>query len=546
MGSIDEFAPKPEKVLKGLLDCLGGRARALSVGIDRSRRGVPGYAITPFGMVLGDASHAQALQALARGGAEARFAATAAHVLGHLRHSDLFNDVGTLKDLSIALISLLEDERIERRIGAELPGVRGVLARQFDPAHAASLVGIDGALARIACALNRRQNLFDDLLCEKALLALERLEADGTRFSDVRAAGSPIANDLGQLRYRFDRSRYAVWPSYRDDNSVLWSDQRAPDQVHEAVSMQREPPNQPPPEEAPPERRFLYDEWDHAEACYRPGHAVVHESVSPRVDAGRPRIRYSPAVSQPSRRSERHRRGRRRYFSEAGDVVDLDRAIARSVDLACGIPPDERVYEVRLRFRTRFGVLLLLDASESANDRIPGTFSTVLDHERSALRHLATLLAGEATPFGVYSFQSDTREQVTVRLHKALADRWSGAIADDIRAIRAHKSTRLGAAIRHMATAAGRLTERTLLIVLTDGEPSDVDTTDPDYLVEDARRATDELRAQGFVVLCLKIGAAGKKACERVFGRAGVVHAQADGLQSSLITLVRSIRTESA
>ncbi|MBX3612478.1 MAG: VWA domain-containing protein [Burkholderiaceae bacterium] len=543
---MDDFTPKPEKVLKGLLDCLGGRARALTVGIDRSRRGAPGYAITPFGLVLGDTTYRQMSDSLAHAGSEPPLVATAAHALGHLRHSTLFNDVGKLKDLSIALISILEDERVERRIGAELPGVRGVLARQFDPEYASALIGVEGALARIACALNRRENLFDDLLCEKALLALDRLEEPGVTFDDVRAAGSPIANDLGQLRYRFDRSRYEVWPPYRDDNSVLWSDKRAEDQVHEAVSTQREPPNRPPPpDETVQERKFIYDEWDHAQAHYLPGHVVVHESVSRRVDQAQGRIRFSPAVSQQSRRSERHRRGRRRYFSEAGDAVDLDRAIARSVDLACGIPPDERVHEVRLRFRTRFGVLLLLDASESANDRIPGTYSTVLDHERRALRHLATLLAGEATPFGVYSFQSDTREHVTVRMHKGLADRWGPAIAEDIHAIRAHKSTRMGAAIRHMATAAGRLTERTLLIVLTDGEPSDVDASDPDYLVEDARRATEELRTLGFAVLCLKIGSAGRKACERIFGRAGVVHSEADRLQASLVTLVRSIRTES-
>lgn len=542
---MDELTLKPERVLKGLLDCLGGRARALTVGIDRCRIGVPGYAITPFGLVLGDTTYRRMSDNLAHGGGEPQLAATAAHVLAHLRHSTLFNDVGKLKDLSIALISILEDERVERRIGTELPGVRGVIARQFAPEHAAALIGVEGALARIACALNRRENLFDDLLCEKALLALDRLEEPGVTFDDVRAAGSFIANDLGQLRYRFDRSRYEVWPPYRDDNSVLWSDKRAADQIHEAVSNQRELPNhQPPPDEPVQERKFIYDEWDYVQAHYLPGHVVVHESLSRGAAQALGRIRFSPA-SQQSRRSERHRRGRRRYFAEAGDAIDLDRAIARSVNLACGIPPDERVHEVRLRFRTRFGVLLLLDASESANDRVPGTYSTVLDHERQALKHLATLLAGEGIPFGVYSFQSDTCEHVTVRMHKGLADRWSPALAEDVHAIRAHKSTRLGAAIRHMATAAGRLTERMLLIVLTDGEPSDIDVSDPDYLVEDARRATEELRTLGFAVLCLKVGSVGKRACERIFGRAAVVHSEADRLQASLVTLVRSIRTES-
>ncbi len=543
---MDHWKPKPEKVLKGLLDCLGGSARRLSVGVDRSRPGPAGYAITPFGVAFGAAGYERLLQRLPTADGEEEAAAIAVHALGHLRHSNLFNNVGKLKDLSIALISLLEDERIERRMRVELPGSSAVLAQQFDPEHARSLVGVEGALARISCSLNRGENLFDDLLCSKALEGLDRLAGEHVTFDEVRAVGSPIANDLGQLRYRFDRSRYRVWPPYRDDNSVLWSDKRAEDQVHETVITQRESRNARPPEEAAlRERRFLYDEWDHRTTGYLAGHVTVLESIPRHAGEGRPRVRSSPTVSKQSRSNERHRRGRRRYFSERGDVVDLDRAISRSVDLVCNIPPDERVYEVRLRFRTRFGVLLLLDASESANDRIPGTFSTVLDHERKALAHLCTLLAGEATPFGVYSFRSNTRDRVSIRMHKGLTDRWSPAVAEDIRAISANESTRLGAAIRHMGTAAGHLTERTLVVVLTDGEPSDVDAPDEDYLVQDARQATEELRSQGLAVLCLRVGRAGKNACERVFGRSAVFHSDADRLQRSLVGLMRSIRTES-
>jgi nitric oxide reductase NorD protein len=543
---MNHAAPQPEKVIKGLLDSLGGSWRALSVGIDRSRKSLPGYAVTPYGVAFG-LRHQEQLQAvLERPGGERQAAAMASHVLAHLRFSKPFNDVGKLKDLSTALISILEDERVERRLADEIPGLRNLIATQFDPEYVMSMIGVEGALARIACALSRRANLFGDMLCDKALTALDRLDPATATFDDVRAAGTIIANDLGQLRYRFDRSRYEVWPPYRDDNSILWSDSRAEDRVHEVVSTQRDRSRAPPPlNAATTERQFLYDEWHQGESRYLPGHAVVVESTLDQAVIGRNAIRFSPVVSEQSHRNERHRRGRRRFFSESGDAVDLDRAVSRSVDLVCGIPPNERVYEVRLRFRTRFGVLLLLDASESANDRIQGTFSSVLDHERIALRHLSVLLASEATPFGVYSFQSDTHARVTIRAHKTLTEAWTVAVADDISAIRAHKSTRMGAAIRHMGTAAGHLTERTLVVVLTDGEPSDIDVPDGEYLIEDARRAVDELRSSGVTVLCLKVGAAGRGACERVFGRPAVINSEAGRLQGSLVSLVRSIRTES-
>jgi nitric oxide reductase activation protein len=80
-------------------------------------------------------------------------------------------------------------------------------------------------------------------------------------------------------------------------------------------------------------------------------------------------------------------------------------------------------------------------------------------------------------------------------------------------------STRLGAAVRH---ATGRLTARRagekLLLVITDGEPADVDVYDERYLVEDARVAVEAARRAGIAVFgcCLPGGAA--QVPQRVFG----------------------------
>ena len=59
-------------------------------------------------------------------------------------------------------------------------------------------------------------------------------------------------------------------------------------------------------------------------------------------------------------------------------------------------------------------------------------------------------------------------------------------------------STRLGTALRHAGELIGHASSfRKLVIVLTDGEPSDIDVADPLDLVEDARRAAVGLRARG-------------------------------------------------
>jgi nitric oxide reductase NorD protein len=62
---------------------------------------------------------------------------------------------------------------------------------------------------------------------------------------------------------------------------------------------------------------------------------------------------------------------------------------------------------------------------------------------------------------------------------------------------------------------------RRLVLVLTDGEPSDIDVPDPLDLVEDARRAVLGLRGRGIDSFAVVLGAEGAPTAARIFGRAG-------------------------
>ena len=81
-------------------------------------------------------------------------------------------------------------------------------------------------------------------------------------------------------------------------------------------------------------------------------------------------------------------------------------------------------------------------------------------------------------------------------------------------------STRLGAALRHAGHVIGStVSARKLVIVLTDGEPSDIDVSDPLTLAEDARRAAVGLHAAGIDAYGVVLGQAGISAASRIFGR---------------------------
>jgi nitric oxide reductase activation protein len=77
----------------------------------------------------------------------------------------------------------------------------------------------------------------------------------------------------------------------------------------------------------------------------------------------------------------------------------------------------------------------------------------------------------------------------------------------------------MGAALRHAGHyLSGRRAERRLLLVLTDGQPADVDVPDPEHLREDAAHAVQELRAAGIYTHCISLDAQADEYVARIFG----------------------------
>ena len=57
-----------------------------------------------------------------------------------------------------------------------------------------------------------------------------------------------------------------------------------------------------------------------------------------------------------------------------------------------------------------------------------------------------------------------------------------------------------------------------MVLLVTDGAPSDVDAHDPNHLIEDARAAVLEARAEGQQVHCLAVDSAADAYVRRIFG----------------------------
>ena len=73
--------------------------------------------------------------------------------------------------------------------------------------------------------------------------------------------------------------------------------------------------------------------------------------------------------------------------------------------------------------------------------------------------------------------------------------------------------------MRHAARHLGQRSERhKLLLVVTDGEPADIDERDPQYLRMDCRKAVVELQQSGISTYCLTLDPEAERYVSRIFG----------------------------
>nr|WP_256478515.1 nitric oxide reductase activation protein NorD [Notoacmeibacter sp. MSK16QG-6] len=207
-----------------------------------------------------------------------------------------------------------------------------------------------------------------------------------------------------------------------------------------------------------------------------------------------------------------------------GERLDLDACIRTAIDIERGGSPDPRHYQTRVLKNRDLSVFVLLDISESTRDRIGRTNRTIISVARTATALLAEAMAGLGDPFAICGFCSDGKDDVRFYRVKDFVESFDASALQRLAGLRGHLSTRLGAALRQAgAELSPQRTHRRLVLVISDGEPSDIDVADSDYLTEDARHAVRSLAHQGIDVLCIGLQSEDDAAMRRVFGRRGFV-----------------------
>jgi hypothetical protein len=531
--------------------------------------------------------------------------AAAAHAAAHLVYSPPVFDGRGVRPIVRALMGVLEDARVEALACRELPGLR----RLWAPLHRATAEdgdGFEALLGRLARALadaayadphpwiaKGRRLFFLDVA--QAVPILHQPEA-------LRAAAARLGHDIGQMRLQFNSRLYRPVPAYRDDNRWMWPQQQdartdpappppapAPVPLGLGERLPDEAPSVPPLE---PTRR--HPEWDHRIERLRPAWCAVYEerehpATAVQGDApaaAEPWLADHPlravarrAVQQVLRRPPAAHSTSRQLAAE-GDSFDLDALLRAGIAHRQGRSVDLPVYLRSLPPPSRGAVVVLVDQSASSVSSWAGAELQVGTGRHSTTTPPTSLLqtaslsaalladalqsAGFATQ--VCGFSSDGRHRVHLQDVLTFGEALDTPALQRLAALRSSGSTRLGAVLRH---AAWRLAQRSFgtptsrwglerrwVLLVSDGQPHDIDVHDPVYLGVDARMAVQRARHQGIQMACLSLpvrgsvapgqsrsgrDSSGQNAARKIFGAGRVVALdRLDGLPVRIAQLVRA------
>ncbi|MDQ7004397.1 MAG: nitric oxide reductase activation protein NorD, partial [Ghiorsea sp.] len=293
---------------------------------------------------------------------------------------------------------------------------------------------------------------------------------------------------------------------------------------------------------------FHYQEWDYQIQLHRPDWVTVYERRQPRghvediqaiLDDHRPiahRIKQIIDLLTPA--------GVQRMRNlEDGDEVDINAAIDAMISLRMGEQPNPRI-TMRNVLNTRdLSVVLLLDLSESTNEPMNGSDKTVLELTREASTLVATAMEGIGDPFAIHGFASDGRHDVQYYRFKDFSQHFDDDAKSRLAGMKGGLSTRMGSALRHAGNHLLRQQQkRKLILLVTDGEPADIDERDPQHLRHDTKKAVEELYSTGVLTYCLTLDPHADAYVKRIFGENNyTIIDNVDKLPEKLPTLFASL-----
>ncbi|MCB0342929.1 MAG: VWA domain-containing protein [Pseudobdellovibrionaceae bacterium] len=272
--------------------------------------------------------------------------------------------------------------------------------------------------------------------------------------------------------------------------------------------------------------QFIYEEWNFKKRKYLSNFCKLTDQRPPLIeDKSAYESQYHDIVKahQKQIRNLRHqveqifhsRRWKNRQ--RQGEEIDMDSFIDGLSSLKAGQSSDERFYLSKSRRARDVSALILLDASLSSDSWVDGR--RVLDITKEAVVVLHEALEGVFEKISVTAFNSRTRNNCNYFTIKDFSQTWKSSLPY-LMALQPSDYTRIGVAIRHSIEKMQRVSsQRKVIILLSDGKPTDYDAYEGKYGIHDVKQALDEAKQKEIDVFSLAIDQEAKYYFPQMFGK---------------------------
>jgi nitric oxide reductase NorD protein len=492
------------------------------------------------------------------------YRASANHCAAHLVHTGAPLSMQMLNTTQMAIIEAIEDARVEELACRDFPNMRASWLALHPPLDTGEPQCVGDLLNRLARALLDLDSNDPHPWVQEGV-RLFRAETDFSSNQVSWNIGIELAHSLGQIPLpEFNVRTDVLRAIYRDDNRTVWESEEydveaaleatwGGNQVRKKVSlmeMVNEVNNEYAGDDAeeiwvletpfyldqegvtinelegrpPISDPYHYHEWDYQIQLERPSWATVLERHPPLGDLeviekiitdNKPvisRLKYliESMIPQAMQRIRRQ---------EDGDELDINAAVRAMIDIRMGQQPDPRIMMRYKRNVRDLAVMVLLDMSESSNDKVRGKDYSIMDLTRSATVLLSDALDRIGDPFALHGFCSDGRHDVHYYRFKDFDKPYNDLVKARLAGLKGSYSTRMGAALRHAGEQLKlQPKSKKVLFIITDGEPADNDVRDPQYLRFDTKRAVEELQRDGITTYALSLDPHADQYVSRIFG----------------------------
>ena len=466
------------------------------------------------------------------------YRAAATHAAAHITYSQQKFPDRLANDWQRAVVATIEDARVETLSIREFPGLKQFWTAQ----HTATPLHNQTAgdyLNRLSRALLDENYQDDDPWISRGrsmFLAADDLEKHNFSWD----MGFELEQSFPYRKMKSDNLPGKAGAPYHDDNRNIWesadSDSIEPMVVpwlklissEQTVSGTEEDKKHTHSrmriKDAAASDTYAYPEWDYRSQVSTPSWVTLRERDAATGDLGiiediTAQNKHLITRMKNLLLAIQHRGVRRIRKQEEGDEIDINAAIRALIDIRLGLLPDSRIMMSSIRKTRDITVLLLLDLSGSANQKIRGQDYTVLQLTRKVCVLFADAIEAVGDPLAIHGFNSRGRQDVDYYRFKDFDQPYDDVPKAKIAGMAGERSTRLGAAIRH---ATHHLNEhkssKKLLMTITDGAPADVDMPDRHYLRYDLKQALIEAQQSGIHSYCIGLDPKADEYIARIFG----------------------------